>query len=357
MKKNIFLAFTIQNSSVSDYYLKLSMLLKEKFNVYVFSQHTDLIAKKNLDCINVYIWPNNRPTRFKDFLFLAKKILKHRPVIMISAFGAVNIFSIVGRIFCIRNRIAWVHTLSTQMESRKFLQYRKSLIYRFCTTIIANSSATKNDLVKNFYIRPKKIKVVYNSIDIPKNQPVNLDFKKITYAGRIHPSKGVDILIKAMSIVIKKYPDIKLEIVGAFLEGETVKKYLQLTKELALQNHIEFVGWKSKNELLNTFRNSYFTVVPSLAEAFGYVVIESFSVKTLVIGSSTGGIAEIIRDGKDGFLFTPSNHNALAEKMIHLLSDNQLRESFSNSCYSRFIDNFETNKVLEYFLAYLYKLT
>lgn len=357
MKKNIFIAFTIQNSAVSNYYLKLADLLSENFEVCIFTSKTNIKIDTNLQKYRIFYWPNDRPTQLKDFLFLAKKVNKYRPVTMISTFGAVNMFSIVGKIFFIKNRLAWVHSLSTHSFTRKIMLYRKSMVYKLCTTVIANSSATKNDLVNNFFVNPKKIKVVYNSIDTPEDIQATINSKKITFAGRIHPSKGIDTLIKAMAVVVKKYPEVKLDIVGAFLKGETIKKYLVLTKELDLENHINFLGWKSKPELLQCFKNSYFTVVPSVSEAFGYVVIESFSVKTPVIGSNTGGIAEIIRDGKDGFLFTPRDHKELAEKMMHLLSDNQLRERFSESCYSRFLDNFQTVKVLQKFVSYIHHLS
>jgi glycosyltransferase involved in cell wall biosynthesis len=357
MKKNIYIAFNIQNSAVSDYYIRLGHLLKERYNVFIFTSKTEFITQKNLQGLKVFIWPSKRPTKLKDFIFLSKKILEYRPVTMIAAFGAVNLFAIVGYLFFIRNRIAWVHSVSTHMASRKLLQYRKSLVYKACSLIVANSLATKNDTILNFAVRANKIKVVYNSSDLPEEKDADVNFNRITFAGRIHPSKGIDVLIKAMSIVIKKYPDLKLEIVGAFLKGEAVQKYIQLTQDLGLTNHIDFIGWKSKTELLDIFRNSYFTVVPSLAEAFGYVVIESFSVKTPVIGSNTGGIAEIIRDGKDGLLFPPGNHEELAQKMILLLSNTELRQQLSEYCHLRFKEHFESEKVLHKFIDYLQSIS
>lgn len=335
----------------------MAHLLKENFNVYIFTTKTDFIIQNKLKDVTVFIWPSKRPTTHKDFIFLSKKILNHRPVTMIAAFGAVNLFTIVGYLFFIKNRIAWVHTLTTQMTNRKFLQYRKSIVYKACSHIVTNSLATKNDIILNFAVPAKKIKVVYNSCELPTDKEVEVNCRRITFAGRIHPSKGIDILIKAMPIVIKKYPELKLEIVGSFLEGEAVQKYLKLTQDLGLINHIHFVGWKSKTELLDIFRNSYFIVVPSLAEAFGYVVIESFSVKTPVIGSNTGGIAEIIRDGKDGLLFESGNHEELAQKMIVLLSNTKMRDKFSKSCHERFLEHFESEKVLQKFVDYLQAIT
>jgi len=95
---------------------------------------------------------------------------------------------------------------------------------------------------------------------------------------------------------------------------------------------------------LEEFSGAYLAVVPSLVEAFGFVVIESFSVKTPVIGSRTSGIAEIVRDGRDGLLFEPGNSLDLAAKVVKVFKDPALRKNFSENCYQRFLNKFEVNK-------------
>lgn len=357
MKKNIFIAFTLQQSAVSDFYLRLAIKLKNDFNVFIFSPKTDFALQNQTLGITINFWPSSRPTKFKDFIFLSKWILKCRPSIMISAFGAVNLFTLLGFMFLIKNRIAWVHTLSTQIKSKKFYDKRKSWVYKACSLIVANSNATKHDLITNFSVNQKKIRIVYNATLDPLFEPYDLDTRTIVFAGRIDPSKGVGILIKALGIVVKKYPEVKLKIVGAYLKGEVIKKYVKMVQELRLENNVTFIGWKSKKELLEIFGSSWFTVVPSLAEAFGYVVIESFSVKTPVIGSNTGGISEIIRDGKDGLLFSTGNYNDLANKIEMLLADSSLRDKLSKSCYQRFLDIFELDKASSNFANFLHQLS
>ena len=144
-----------------------------------------------------------------------------------------------------------------------------------------------------------------------------------------------------MSIVIPDYPTLKLHIIGDDTSGDVADKLKIQVKNLKLEEHIIFRGNKSRDEVLEEFSASWFSVLPSRVEAFGYVVIESFSVGTPVLGSDTTGIAEIIRDKKDGFLFKVENFHDLADKMNTLLKEPELRNNMSVNCKKRFQDMFE----------------
>jgi glycosyltransferase involved in cell wall biosynthesis len=216
------------------------------------------------------------------------------------------------------------------------------------TKLVANSKATKNDLIENFGVDKNKVKVIYNAVkkSILLN---NVIPNKLVYAGRMHFTKGVKTLINAMPLVVSKFPLVNLTLIGDDLNGEQINDYTKIARLLQVDNNVSFLGNKSKDQVLEHFSSAYLTIVPSLVEAFGYVVIESFSVKTPVIGSNTSGIAEIIRDDRDGFLFEVNNHRDLADKINHLLGNPKLREQFSNNCFERYRENFEIIEVVNNF--------
>jgi len=344
-KKTIFISFSLFDGSVSDYFLTLSIKLSERYQVIII---TDYLDRSDIpDNIKVLKWPGKRGNTWQDFLFLKKQVSKFRPHMMIANFGAVNLFLIVGFLFRIPHRIAWVHTISSQFKFKKFKQFRKKWIYKLATQLYTNSKATKADVVSTFKVSEKKIKVVFNSVKEYKFKHKQMDCNKIVFVGRMHPSKGIDTLIKALGIVNKQLPNVYLELLGGNLENQFLKEYQELAQALNIEDQVRFLGSQSKRQVLETFSSAYFSVVPSIVEAFGYVVIESFSVKTPVIGSRTSGISEIIRDNKDGLLFDPQNETDLAEKMIALLKDSSLRDDFSVSCYERFKDDFEVTSVTD----------
>jgi glycosyltransferase involved in cell wall biosynthesis len=76
-------------------------------------------------------------------------------------------------------------------------------------------------------------------------------------------------------------------------------------------------------------------VVPSLYEPFGIVAVEGLAMEKAVIGSRTGGIKEIIEDGKSGLLFEPGNHMELADKIKYLLKNNSERRRLEKNARKR----------------------
>ena len=354
--KTIFLSFSISDSSVSDYFIELSNKLSEEFRVIII---TDSIKNKHLPLspqIETFKWPSRRPTKWKDFRFLFQKVRKYRPELMLSVFGAVNLFLMIGFLLQVRNRIAWCRTISKQFPQKKSLHLRKKYVYKLATEIFANSKATKLDLVENFGVQKSKVEVIYNAVKEPMIGTIKVDSQKILYVGRMHASKGVRTLLEAMPLVIMEFPQIKLELVGEDRQGKEIACLRERVEELGIGENIFFLGNQPKEKVLEEFSGAYFTVVPSLVEAFGFVVIESFSVKTPVIGSNTSGIAEIIRDGKDGFLFDPGNSEDLASKMIKLLRNHDLRYDFSQSCYQRFKEKFEVMQSTEKLASKIFDL-
>jgi glycosyltransferase involved in cell wall biosynthesis len=86
------------------------------------------------------------------------------------------------------------------------------------------------------------------------------------------------------------------------------------------------------------------TIVPSRAESFGLVNIESLSVGTPVVAARVGGIPDLIRDGVDGFLFSPESYQELAEKLHLLLSEPTRLAEMSRNARERFLSCYEEQR-------------
>jgi glycosyltransferase involved in cell wall biosynthesis len=339
--KTIFLACSVTDSSVTDYFLELANQLSEDYKVVIIADKIEPHPFAVSPTIEILKWPSERPRNFSDFIFLLKKTRTHKPHIMISMFGSVNLFSLVGFMLRVRHRIVWCRTISTASAAKESLRKRKAFVYRLATVLFANSNATKQDLMANFNVKSDKIKLVYNAVRKYETglKPVNRD--KIVYVGSLIPMKGVDTLLEAMPAVLARFPNLKLTMVGGYIGGNSMKRYMEKAQSLQIIQSVVFLGRLAKKSVLEELSDACFSVAPSLAEAFGFNVIESFSVRTPVIGSDNTGIAEIIRDDADGFLFQTKNPEALASKMILLLENPSLRNAFSANCYGHFLNNFE----------------
>lgn len=347
--RTIFIAFTLKNSSVAEFFVALSNFLSKEYKVIIFTHANEPHRFVLSHSITILRWPSKRPTRLKDLFFLIRQIGKYKPQTMIANFAAVNIFLVGGSLMGVKHRVAWYHTLTTQLKSKNFLKLRKGILYRLATSIFTNSQAAKLDLTHSFHIPFKKIEVVNNAVRDPAIKRAVKE-KKLVFAGRLHRVKGVEILIRALAIVKKKFPDVELTVIGEDEGTGELAKLRSLQYELELENNIRFAGNRSREYVLEQFSTSYCTVVPSFFEAFGYVAIESFSVHTPVIGSDSTGIAEIVRNNIDGMLFTPGDHIELAQKIVELMNNKGLRNVMAENCYERFLLNYELNLVVKQFV-------
>ncbi len=345
MKKAI-LSFSVRNSSVSEFFIEIANGLSKKYQVFIITDclkpHPFYISPE----INVIKRPPFESKNPRVIWFLLSLVVRHKPEVLVGNFSSVGPLMIFGFLMRVKTRIAWCHSISQQfVEKRPFFD-KKKYIYALTTKIFANSTATKEDLIRSFKIDPSKIEIFYNALRTPQAGNKPLSPLQLTYAGRLDESKGLITLIQAMPLVLKRHPHIKLKIVGGYPNSEQIKKWEGMVQNLELEKNVIFRSFQPRTKVLEEFSRSYITIVPSIIEAFGYVVIESFSVKTPVIGSNTSGISEIIRDGIDGFLFEPKHPEDLAVKIIKLLNEPDLREKFSLNCFARFEDKFELSKVV-----------
>ena len=345
-KKYIFIGFTINSSSLSDFFVGLTKRLSEDYCVIVFTNKKPKIDPNFSNQVNIVFWPSKRPTGFKDAKFLYRQIKKYQPVMTISLFGSVNLMTLVGWLTKVPLRISWIRTLSSQYHNKKWLMERKKLIYKLATHIFVNSEATNRDVQDVYKISSSKIKVLPNSIKpYPKTIEKNkTSVKEISYAGRLHASKGIDTLLKAFKNCLTIDKTLHLNIIG---DGEEKTKLENLVDQLNLNDSVEFHGFQSKSNVLEIFKKSYMVVVPSITEAFGFVTIEAMSVKTAVIGSKTSGIAEIIRNEQDGLLFEPQNDADLFQQMKRLLLDESLTIELAERGYQRFMSTYEHQNAIE----------
>lgn len=168
----------------------------------------------------------------------------------------------------------------------------------------------------------KNISVIYNSTEFKINntKPRN----KILYAGRLTPGKGVELLLKAMPVVWRRFPKLKLVIFG---EG-FLKNGLENISSRYSKGKIKFAGHISHGRLLKEYANSLAVVMPSVwPEPFGRVSLESISQGTPAVVTNVGGLPEIVENGKTGYICEPNANNLSMAIKKSLKENNKLRKN------------------------------
>lgn len=209
----------------------------------------------------------------------------------------------------------------------RFMVYKK--LFKNVDTFIPISNFVQNTLNKSCY---KTIQVIYGGIKLLEYSRISYR-KNLLYIGRLSKEKGVEYILKAMPLIIKKVPSVHLNIVG---DGDEKHKLESLSKELNLENIVTFIGSVPYKEVGKYYKNANIIIVPSLwLEPFGLIGPEAMSAGRPVIASRVGGIPEWLDDGKTGFLVDPGNSKQISEKAIQLLSDRKLSQQMGKNALKK----------------------
>ena len=187
------------------------------------------------------------------------------------------------------------------------------------------SESTANDLVSRGIPR-EDISVIHCGINrdvyAPDPQLTKYPDPTVLYLGRIKKYKCVQHLIKAFALVRRKLPTAHLMIVGA---GDYLGPLKTLTQALDLESCVEFPGFVSQEEKAERMRRAHVAVLPSLKEGWGLTNIEANAAGTTVIAADVPGLRDSVRHGETGLLYAHGDIEALAQSLLRVLSDDQLR--------------------------------
>ncbi|MEQ1868682.1 MAG: glycosyltransferase family 4 protein [Vicinamibacterales bacterium] len=144
----------------------------------------------------------------------------------------------------------------------------------------------------------------------------------ILAVGRVTPSKGFDVLVRAMHLLRRTRPDARLVVAG---DGDARPELERLVGELDLWNHVRFDGWASPESVRRGIDSATVIAVPSRwQEPFGLVALEAMQRGRPVVASNVGGLAEVVRDSDTGILVPPEDEAALAAALERVLADRAL---------------------------------
>lgn len=172
-----------------------------------------------------------------------------------------------------------------------------------------------------------------------------LDYK-IGLIGRITPIKGHTYFLKAVALVWRKMPNIKVVVVGEPSRGKErfKEELIVLARRLGISEVVDFLGYSDNIPAL--LQELDVLCVPSIVpEGFGRVVIEAQASGVPVVGTRVGGIVEIIEDEKTGLLVYPQDSNSLAQAISRLLKDRELAKQISLNARQKVEKDFSVDKM------------
>ena len=141
----------------------------------------------------------------------------------------------------------------------------------------------------------------------------------VLYAGVLISGKGVHHLLNAFAALMPEFPEAQLLIIGRNQDPEYARQLGEIVQQQGMTSQVKFLMEMPQQQLAQYMAQAHVMVLPSLSEGLGRVVVEAMAAGTPVIGSRIGGIPDLIQDSVSGFLVSPGDETALAEKIRWIL--------------------------------------
>ena len=210
-------------------------------------------------------------------------------------------------------------SLLNSLQLPLFLKDMGKYAYTNANQIVAVSESLRKQI--NFHFNKDAV-VVHNMIGeefilAPKIPKTIGNGEKIHFisVGSLIYRKGFDVLVKALQIVMGKFSNWELKIVG---DGPEKKKLLNLIVQANLSDNIKLVGRKNKNEIISLLHDSDVFIFPSRAENFSVAVLEALSAGLPVVATICGGIRECI-NSSNGLLVPVDDEKQMADAIIEIV--------------------------------------
>lgn len=202
-----------------------------------------------------------------------------------------------------------------------------------------------------------RIYTIYNGIDfktpihcVPKEEflkSVGMKYQEgdviAGIVARLSPVKDIPTLLKAVKIASSQNPHLKLMLAG---DGEDRQKLEQMAKDLGIADRVCFAGWLND---INSFYNAIdMNLLTSLSETFPYALTEGTRMHRATIASNVGGVPVLIDDGVNGLIFEPGDEKQLAQHLLTLANDAQLRQTFGERIYEKASREFSIDRMVEH---------
>ena len=182
--------------------------------------------------------------------------------------------------------------------------------------------------------------VVYNGVDTdffsPDNAPPSENLT-VLCVGNLLPIKGHDVLVRAIALIASEFPKLSLEVVG---HGPELPRLQALIRSLGIEGRVQFQGRRSRQHVADAMRRCTVFALPSSYEGLGCVYLEAMSCGKPVVGCRGQGIAEVLRQGSNGYLVGAGNDKELALVLELLLRDQQRRQNMGQTARDTVVDRF-----------------
>lgn len=243
--------------------------------------------------------------------------------------------------------------------------WRTRLTNQFIPRFLANSEKIKEHVGRLEWISQKRIEVIYNPLQKDRieqglREPLSKDFfgihrgeQVVGIVANLTPVKDYPTFLRAARLISNKNPQTKFIIVGGLTPGW--KRELEsLASDLGLDSSLIFAG--NHDNPVSIIKLFDVGVLCSKSEGLSNSLIEYAAVGLPSVATDVGGNPEVVIHGKTGFLVPPSSHEQLAEDILKLLKNEELRKAFGQNAKKMAEERFGQDLILSAYKKYYSKI-
>lgn len=374
MNKKISILFIshspFENGAELTLYNLISNLNRDKFAIHIaFPYYGPLVDRSRNVGFNTYILPMERWIRFdydnpiknsnlKDRLRLLSNIILDNNIDIIHSNTSVIIEGALAAAMTKKIHVWHFHEFligHPELNSLYPLHFVFDCVKRLSDRVITVSDYVKRQFI-DLGVGSKGLQTIYNGI--PKDDVImrvnyfrdvyklSIDDVIIINIGLLSETKGFMNFLKAANLAISKNRNLKFFWIGGNLKC-SLKKFNDFIIKYGLSKNIYFLGHRT--DVRNLIECSDIQICSSLLETFSLTILEAMSAKKPVVSTDCGGPAELIIDGKTGYLVPIDNYFMLSDRILELSNDPNKRNSFGLNGYLIYKEKFTLKKFIKNF--------
>ncbi len=250
-----------------------------------------------------------------------------------------------------RLHLAWIfvdRNNAVRPDWKKRLCYglEKQSILR--ADVVTAPSAAVVELTRTWLGSRLAARVVPNPIDILGFSPKqDVREREVLFVGRLERGKGLTVLCRIVPSVLQRCPDVRVRVLGSDGVDEYGRSWRLRMLDGLSEEHRRRIAFEhvSRRDLVESYRNASVCIVPSLWENCPYVVLEAMACGTPVVATRSGGLPELVQDGRTGFLVGPDDPEGFANAICDLLNDPEKSRRMGAEARRQAVSLFSTETV------------
>ncbi len=273
-------------------------------------------------------WP-----RLWTHLRLSLELMLHPPDVLFVPSHILPIACPVPGVVTVHDLGYLIYPEAHRRFDRWYLEWTTRRHTRVAAHLLADSEATRQDLIRHYHADPDRITVVYPGLDPtfhPIDDPDQLAAARSRYdihqdyvihVGTLHPRKNLKRLLDAFATLNSQFTVHSSQLILAGSPGWLADDLIACAE--ALGDRVVLTGHVAQADLPALISGARALVMPSLYEGFGFPVLEAMACGTPVVASNTSSLPEVAGDA--ALLVDPHDTDALAGALHRILTDDDLR--------------------------------